>query len=143
MNYLLDTTIVIDMLKPNDKINNKIQEVINKGDTIFVDGMGYYETKRRLLRKKNNYYLLKELEKICKTHSVKLHDDCSILDKAAQNWADLKSMGALKKKTKKRKEDVDILIASNAMCRNYTLISYDKDFDWCEKLGLKRENWKS
>jgi predicted nucleic acid-binding protein len=138
--YLLDANVLMDMLDTDQEIIDKVEEVISKGAKIFIDGISYYQTKRRYLSD-NNTKQLKELEKLSQRHEVVLHDKREIFELAADNWATLKKNG---KKLRKSKHDADILIASNAMHRELTLVSKDSHFDFCEQiLRLKRENWKS
>jgi predicted nucleic acid-binding protein len=140
MIYLLDANILIGIMEADEEVIGKFQEAISKRAKIFIDAISYYQTKRRYLSDKN-WRQLEELEDLCKRYDVLLHDNLEIFNKAAENWAKLKKKD---RKLKKGKHDADILIASNAMYLDYTVVSTDEHFDFCEQmLGLKRENWKN
>jgi len=44
--YLLDTNIVSAILKKNEKINRKMEEVRLEGQSAFISGITYYEIKK-------------------------------------------------------------------------------------------------
>ncbi len=71
-------------------------------------------------------------DKLCKEYGLILLDNQSIFDRAAEIYAELQQKGELI-------EDADILIASIADTRNFTLVSDDSDFDKIQ--GLRVENW--
>ncbi len=49
MTYVLDTNIITAILKGNEKVKRKVQEVIVGEEEIFINGISYYEIKRGLL----------------------------------------------------------------------------------------------
>lgn len=136
MHYLLDTCIIIEMLKLNDKINDKVRDVISNGDIVSMDALSYYEAKSEALHK-NKMKQLKRLEKLLKDYRIWLHDDLDIINKAAQNWANLQKSGK-----SLDMQDIDILLASNAIFRDFVLVTdNEKHFERFKDFGLKFENW--
>jgi len=49
MTYVLDTNIISAILKGNDKVKDRAQNVIWEGKSIFINALSYYEIKRGLL----------------------------------------------------------------------------------------------
>lgn len=131
MRYIIDTNIITAIMKNNEKVKRRAQEAILTGDDVFINGISYYEIKRGLLAKDARKQLL-FFDKLCKEYGLILLDNQSIFDRAAEIYAELQQKGELI-------EDADILIASIADTRNFTLVSDDSDFDKVQ--GLKVENW--
>ena len=131
MRYIIDTNIITAIMKNNEEVKMRAQEAILTGDDVFINGISYYEIKRGLLAKDARKQLL-FFDKLCKEYGLILLDNQSIFDRAAEIYAELQQKGELI-------EDADILIASIADTRNFTLVSDDSDFDKVQ--GLKVENW--
>ena len=131
MRYIIDTNIITAIMKNNEKVKRRVQEAILTGDDVFINGISYYEIKRGLLAKDARKQLL-FFDKLCKEYGLILLDNQSIFDRAAEIYAELQRKGELI-------EDADILIASIADTRNFTLVSDDSDFDKIQ--GLRVENW--
>jgi len=131
MRYIIDTNIITAIMKNNEKVKRRAQEAILTGDDVFINGISYYEIKRGLLAKDARKQLL-FFDKLCKEYGLILLDNQSIFDRAAEIYAELQRKGELI-------EDADILIASIADTRNFTLVSDDSDFDKIQ--GLRVENW--
>ncbi len=131
MRYIIDTNIITAIMKNNEKVKRRAQEAILTGDDVFINGISYYEIKRGLLAKDARKQLL-FFDKLCKEYGLILLDNQSIFDRAAEIYAELQQKGELI-------EDADILIASIADTRNFTLVSDDSDFDKIQ--GLRVENW--
>jgi len=131
MRYIIDTNIITAIMKNNEKVKMRAQEAILTGDDVFINGISYYEIKRGLLAKDARKQLL-FFDKLCKEYGLILLDNQSIFDRAAEIYAELQRKGELI-------EDADILIASIADTRNFTLVSDDSDFDKIQ--GLRVENW--
>ena len=131
MSYVLDTNIITAVLKGNEKVKKKIEEIIIEGKEIFINGISYYEIKRGLLAIKATSQLNK-FESLCKKFGLVLFDTQSIFDKAAEIYADLRHRGELI-------EDADILISSMVITKELILVSDDTDFDRIQE--LKIENW--
>ncbi len=131
MRYIIDTNIITAIMKNNEEVKMRAQEAILTGDDVFINGISYYEIKRGLLAKDARKQLL-FFDKLCKEYGLILLDNQSIFDRAAEIYAELQRKGELI-------EDADILIASIADTRNFTLVSDDSDFDKIQ--GLRVENW--
>jgi len=131
MKYVLDTNIVTAIMKKDEKVIQKIENILQDGKIIFINAISYYEIKRGLLAA-NAYKKLSCFEKVCKIFSITLLDNIIILDKASEIYADLKKNGNLI-------EDADILIASIAMFNDCILVSDDSHFKRIQNLQL--ENW--
>ncbi len=131
MTYVLDTNIITAIMKGNKKVKEKAQEVIVRGEEIFINAISYYETKRGLLAAKATAQLGR-FSLLCKKFGVILLDTQSIFDEAAKTYANLQHKGRLI-------EDADILIASAVKTRNFVLVSDDTDFGRIQ--GLRIENW--
>jgi len=98
---------------------------------VTINAISYYEIKRGLESIKR-LEKLKEFENICFDLGILFIDENDILNCASTLWASLKQKGLLI-------EDADILIASIAMIKGYTLVSDDTDFERVP--GLVIENW--
>jgi len=120
MTYILDTNIITAILKGNEKVKERAQELIVRGEGIFINAISYYETKRGLLAV-NATAQLGKFNLLCKRFGVILLDTQSIFDEAAKTYANLQRKGQLI-------EDADILIASVAKTRDFVLVSDDTDF---------------
>jgi len=131
MTYVLDTNIISAILKGNDKVKDKAQNVIWEGKSIFINALSYYEIKRGLLAA-NATNKLKKFESLCNIFGLVFFDNQYIFDKAAEIYAYLKCEG-------KPLEDADILIASLSISSNLILVTNDTDFDRIK--ALKVENW--
>ena len=131
MKYVLDTNIITAILKGNERVKRKAQELILQGKEIFINGISYYEIKRGLLSA-NAQAQLKKFEMLCKQFGLILLDTQNIFDTASDIYADLRRKGQLI-------GDADILIASIALCKNSILVSNDTDFNRVK--DLKIENW--
>ena len=131
MTYVLGTNIITAVLKGNEKVKKRVQEVIIKGEEIFINGISYYEIKRGFLAKDATTQLGK-FDLLCKKFGLLLLDTQSIFDEAAEIYANLQKKG-------KPIGDADILIASSARMWDFTLVSDDTDF--ANVIGLRIENW--
>jgi len=131
MTYILDTNIITAILKGNEKVKERAQELIVRGEGIFINAISYYETKRGLLAV-NATAQLGKFNLLCKRFGVILLDTQSIFDEAAKTYANLWRKGQLI-------EDADILIASVAKTRDFVLVSDDTDFHRIQ--GLRIEDW--
>lgn len=130
MSYLLDTNIVTAILKNNQTINQKLQNLNVLDRKIWISGMTYYEVKRGLIAV-NATRQLSDLHKLCEKYQV-ISLDRDILEQAATIHADLKRRGT-------PIGDADILIAATAIHRNLTLVSHDADM--LRVPGLVLEDW--
>lgn len=131
MTYVLDTNIISKLLKGNAIIQGRIKQAILNGETIFINGISYYEIKRGLLDS-NATKQLNQFEEFCRKFGLVLLDVKEIFDKAAELYARLKRQGKLI-------PDADILIASVVCHRNFVLVSDDSDFERVQELTVN--NW--
>jgi len=71
MGYLLDTNILTAILKRNEKISNKLEEVLFLRQEVFISGIAYYESKRGLIYA-NATRQLSDLNQVCRKYRVLL-----------------------------------------------------------------------
>jgi|YelNatPaOPRAMG01_1025707.scaffolds.fasta_scaffold26654_2 tRNA(fMet)-specific endonuclease VapC len=133
MKYVLDTNIITAYLKGNERVKQRVQQVVLEGKEILINGISYYEIKRGLLAK-NAITQLKEFELLGREFGLVLLDSQDIFDRASEMYANLKQEGELI-------SDADILIAALVITRNFTLVSADNDFNRIQELKL--QNWLS
>ena len=129
--YLLDTNIVSAILKKNQVVQNKLNDVLFEKTAAYISGITYYEVKRGLIAS-NATRKLAELERICRKTPVIFWNDMAILEKAAEIHAYLKKRGMTL-------EDADIFIAAISIVRELVLVSHDSDM--LRVPGLTVEDW--
>ena len=132
MPYLIDTDIVINSIKGNKKVNQRISEyaAIPKAISIITFGELLYGAKKSTQRDKNTsiVYRLAEIFPIA-----------GITRSTIEAFTDIKMALDLKGE---RIEDFDLLIAATALSLNYTLVTNNaKHYKRIE--GLQLENWMS
>ncbi|MGA2478354.1 MAG: PIN domain-containing protein [Spirochaetia bacterium] len=132
MPYLIDTDILINSIKGNKTINQRIAEyaAIPKAISIITFGELLYGAKKSTQRDKNTsvVYRLAEIFPII-----------GITRSTIEAFTDVKM--ALDTKGE-RIEDFDLLIAATALSLNYTLVTNNtKHYKRIE--GLELENWMS
>jgi tRNA(fMet)-specific endonuclease VapC len=130
MAYLIDTDIIINSIKGNQGVNQKIAELasIPKAISIITYGELLYGAKKSTQREKNTsvVYRLAEIFPII-----------GITRATMEAFTDLKA--ALDRKGE-RIEDFDLLIAATALNLNYVLVTNNtKHYKRIE--GLQLENW--
>lgn len=133
MGYLLDTNIVTAQLKNNQKVKEKLRELGNQGEKVFISCLTYYEIKRGLLAV-NATSKLSAFDEVCKEIGVILLDNLQIIEKAAEIHADLKRKGT-------PIQDADVLIAATAIVKGLILVSNDADMLRIADINI--ENWLS
>lgn len=114
MKYFLDTNIISYILNGNEKVKNRIEEILLNNDIISIPVFSYYEIRRGLLsvgasakiERFNNFVRICELVDI----------NISTFDIAAQIYAQLKQKGNLI-------EDADLFIGVSALENNAVLIT--------------------
>lgn len=89
MGYLLDTNILTAILKKNQKVNSKLEEVRFLGEDVFISCITYFESKRGLLYA-NSTRQISDLNKFCLIYRILFLDDLEIIEKACEIHADLK-----------------------------------------------------
>ena len=132
MPYLIDTDIVINSIKGNKKVNQRISEyaAIPKAISIITFGELLYGAKKSIQRDKNTsiVYRLAEIFPIV-----------GITRSTIEAFTDVKIALDMKGE---RIEDFDLLIAATALSLNYTLVTNNtKHYKRIE--GLHIENWMS
>ena len=132
MPYLIDTDILINSIKGNKSVNERIVEhaSIPKAISIITFGELLYGAKKSTQRDKNTsiIYRLAEIFPIV-----------GITRATIEAFTDVKM--ALDRKGE-RIEDFDLLIAATALSLNYTLVTNNtKHYKRIE--GLQLENWMS
>ncbi|MBO1348263.1 MAG: type II toxin-antitoxin system VapC family toxin [Hormoscilla sp. GUM202] len=131
-NYLLDTNIVSAILKKNEKINKKMEQVRRQGQSAFISGITYYEVKRGLLASNATRKLL-DFNFFCRNYRVlPVLNEIEVLEKASEIHADVKRQGRLL-------EDADILIAATAIAQGIIIVSHDLDMQ--RVTGITIEDW--
>jgi len=130
MAYFIDTDIIINSIKGNQGVNQKIAELasIPKAISIITYGELLYRAKKSTQREKNTsvVYRLAEIFPII-----------GITRATMEAFTDLKA--ALDRKGE-RIEDFDLLIAATALNLNYVLVTNNtKHYKRIE--GLQLENW--
>ena len=135
MIYVLDTSIISYMLDDNDKINDQIDVLTNKGHTLIIPPVVDYEIRRGLLAK-NYLKKLRKLELLEKFVSVG-EFELEVWRKSAEIYAVLSKQGKPIGKT----FDGDVFIAAYCVINGYTLITNNKQhFERVD--GLNFENWQ-
>jgi len=132
MAYLIDTDIVINSIKGNKKVNQRISEyaAIPKAISIITFGELLYGAKKSIQRDKNTsiVYRLAEIFPIV-----------GITRSTIEAFTDVKMALELKGE---RIEDFDLLIAATALSLNYTLVTNNTKH-YKRIKGLQLENWMS
>ena len=129
--YLLDTNIITEILKKNEKVTRELDKVSSQEQELFISCITFYEIKRGLLYAKATRQL-SEFVQLCKKYKVLLLDDLQIIEKAAELHADLKRKG-------KPIQDADVLITATAIVKGLILVSNDSDM--LRVVGVTVENW--
>ena len=132
MPYLIDTDIIINSIKGNKKVNQRIGEyaAIPKAISIITFGELLYGAKKSIQRDKNTsiIYRLAEIFPIV-----------GITRSTIEAFTEVKMALDIKGE---RIEDFDLLIAATALSLNYTLVTNNtKHYKRIE--GLQLENWMS
>lgn len=130
MAYLIDTDIIINSIKGNKTVNQKISEfaTIPKAISIVTYGELLYGAKKSTQREKNTsiVYRLAEIFPIL-----------GVTRATMEAFTDLKA--ALDRKGD-RIEDFDLLIAATALTLNYILVTNNTKH-YKRINGLELENW--
>ncbi|MBR3623778.1 MAG: PIN domain-containing protein [Selenomonadaceae bacterium] len=133
--YALDTNVIVDYLRGNESVENKMIDVYSDGDILALPSIVYYEiirgfTDSKATRRFNRF------QELCKSLKFYFLDryDMQALNTAAKIYDSLRKTGVLI-------EDNDIYIAAIAMVNDCTLVTDNiKHFSRIE--GLRLVNWK-
>jgi len=131
MTYALDTNIISALLKGNQRVKDRVENVVRRGEDVFISAICYYEIKRGLLDA-NATTKISKFNQFCRLFGILMLDTQSMFDRAAEIYVNLKQKGELI-------NDADILIASSAMEQNLILVTDDSDFNKIP--NVKIENW--
>ena len=131
MAYLIDTDILIYLIKGNHSIDRRIQETesIPKAISVITFGELLFGAKRSVQKEKNIaiVYRLSEVFPIIEINRSTI-----------ETFTEIK---ATLEKNGERIEDFDLLIAATALSMNYTLVTNNtKHYQRID--GIKLENWK-
>lgn len=125
-NYLLDSTIVIDLFKNSESVIEKIRQA----EEVYISSIGLGELYYGAFKSKRNKHIL-EVEE--------LEQRIAILECSATT---AKIYGEIKNELKKQGRPIpenDIWIAAIAIENNLTLANRDHHFDWID--SLDQEKW--
>ncbi|MCS6918207.1 MAG: type II toxin-antitoxin system VapC family toxin [Fimbriimonadales bacterium] len=114
--YLLDTDIVIEILRKNTSVLARLREAEAHQSLIAIHALTYYETLRGLLRIQASRQLL-EFESLCE-EIVIVHTTRATLDLAAHLYSELAVAGQLI-------GDADILIGAAALINNLVVVTHN------------------
>ncbi|MCR4404602.1 MAG: type II toxin-antitoxin system VapC family toxin [Candidatus Acetothermia bacterium] len=129
--YLLDTNILIEILRNSPTVLAHMRAAITAGRDVQINALSYYETRRGLLNTLRADKLRK-FDAFCRVFGI-VHLDQAALDRASEIYADLEKKGELI-------EDADILIAGMALVNHAVLVTDDISH-FKRVVGLALENW--
>jgi len=127
-NYLMDTDIVIEYLKNNKNVVNRLLQANINGEKVFINGIVYYEIKRGLLPSQSAKF-----GSLQNANMIIWLDKQNIFDEASIIYANLKQNNQLI-------GDADILIAATAKVNNLVVVTNNlKHFRRIN--GIQIDNW--
>lgn len=129
--YLLDTSILIEILRNNPTVLAHMRATVSAGDDVQVNALSYYEARRGLLNT-HRVDKLRKFDAFCRVFGI-VYLDLAALDRASEIYSDLKKKGQLI-------EDADILIAAMTLVNNAVLVT-DNVNHFRRISGLKLQNW--
>lgn len=134
MKYSLDTNVISDFMRNDEKVVQNMNKALSNGDEIYICSIVYYEIVRGLTSA-GKFKRLREF-KIFYENYPKLYFDrenLAVVDKAVEIYVQLHKG--------KQIEDNDIFIAATAIVNECTLVTANiKHFARVE--GLKLINWR-
>jgi len=129
--FVLDSNIVSFYLRQNERVIQKVKNVLLEGHEVLISPIAYYEVKRGLLVIKAEKRL-REFTALCKILGVGQLDN-SLLDWAADIYSELRD-------NNQTVEDADILTA--AFCKNHGFILVTHNVKHFEIIsGLRYCDW--
>lgn len=129
--YVLDTNIVTAHLKKHSVVMQRIRDAEAMGLPVRLNAVSYYETRRGLLFVDARVQL-RAFEQLWQALGIVMID-LSVLDKAAELYADLRRAGQLI-------EDADLLIAAIALVHDLTLVTNNTSH-FSRIADLQVEDW--
>ena len=132
MVYALDTNVLVDILRGNNKVKQKLSET-HVSNRITIPPYSYYEILRGVMDRNASRQLsdFRILQKILYKPDI---DENDVMEKAAEIYIQRKKSGL------SIDDDVDILLAAWCITADATLVtSNTKHFT--DIYGLNLENW--
>ncbi|MCH8291910.1 DUF4411 family protein [Candidatus Poribacteria bacterium] len=133
--YILDTSIIIELLRQNNIFLKKYHQIYGSGAGVFTITLVYYEIQRGIVYA-NATGQKRRLTSLLQQATMLGVDDPQILDKAAEIHSDLRKNG-------QTVQDIDIFVMAVALVRNLTVVTTDPDFSRAVGFiqNLKVEQW--
>ena len=133
--YILDTNIIIEIIRLNRAFLRKYHQIYGSGVGIFTITLVYYEVQRGIVYL-NATAQKQRLTDLLQRVTMLGVDRPQILDKAAEIHSDLRKNG-------QTIQDVDIFVMAVALVHNLTVVTTDPDFFRSAGFipNLKVEQW--
>ena len=133
--YILDTSIIIELLRQNNIFLKKDHQIYGSGAGVFTITLVYYEIQRGIVYV-NATGQKRRLTSLLQRVTMVSVDNPQILDKAAEIHSDLRKNG-------QTVQDIDIFVMAVALVRNLTVVTTDPDFSRAVSFiqNLKVEQW--
>jgi len=129
--YAIDANIISFLLRGNRQIQKRLYDEANKGVSVVIPPIAYYEVKRGLIDAQATTKLT-AFERLCAMLGVDVMD-IKTFDVGANIYAKLKKDGRLI-------DDSDILIGASCIAHGYTLVTDNtRHFNRIDNLQI--ENW--
>jgi predicted nucleic acid-binding protein len=133
--YILDTSIIIELLRRNPLFIRLFHQLSSPGVNIFTTTLVYYEIQRGIVYR-NATGQKRRLNILLQTVIPLGVDAPQVLDKAAEIHSELRSNGLTF-------QDIDIFVMAVALLRDLTVVTTDPDFVQATGVipNLKVDQW--
>ena len=133
--YILDTSIVIEIIRRNRAFLRKYHQISGLNVDIFTITLVYYEIQRGIVYL-NATAQKQRLTRLLQTVTMLGTDDPQVLDQASEIHSELRRNG-------QTVQDTDIFVMAVALQRDLTVCTTDPDFSRAAGLipNLKVEQW--
>ena len=133
--YILDTSIIIELLRRNSVFLRKYHQLSGVMVDIFTITLVYYEVQRGIAYA-NATGQKRRLASLLQTITMLGTDDPQVLDQAASIHSELRRNG-------QTVQDIDIFVMAVALQRDLTVVATDPDFSRATGFipNLKVEQW--
>ena len=118
--YLLDTNIIIEIIRKNRWMAQKLNQTIALGISVFSITLVYYEVQRGIVYTQATGQA-QRLTAVLQNVAILGVDSFQLLNKAAEVYSVLRKKG-------QTVEDVDIFVMAAALLHNLTVVTNDQDF---------------
>ncbi|MBI1930417.1 DUF4411 family protein [Candidatus Poribacteria bacterium] len=120
--YLLDTNIMIEIIRKNRWMAQKLNQTIALGISVFSITLVYYEVQRGIVYTQATGQA-RRLTAVLQNVTILGVDSFQLLNKAAEAevYSDRRKKG-------QTVEDVDIFVMAAALLHNLTVVTNDQDF---------------